>query len=70
VPFVDLDSRHFKLVKDFDARFADGVPSLREAERLVVNGDWTFAAGVTVAGDVVLEDQGPGSRVESGTTLR
>ena len=68
-PFVDLDPRHYKVVADFDARFADGAPSLRKATQLVVNGDWWFGSDVTVVGDVVLEDQdGPG-RVEAGTTL-
>src|SRR5690349_20008034 len=43
VPFVDLDSAHYKLIADFDARFADGVPSLRRAHQLVVHGDWYFA---------------------------
>ena len=34
----------------FDERFPDGVPSLRGAEELVVEGDWTFGADVTVVG--------------------
>ncbi len=50
VPFVDLDGRYYKLVGEFDQRFPDGVPSLRGAEELVVEGDWTFAGGVTVTG--------------------
>jgi UTP--glucose-1-phosphate uridylyltransferase len=69
IPFVDLEPTYYKLVADFDARFPGGAPSLREAKQLVVNGDWTFEEGVTVVGDAVLEDQGPGSRVHAGTTL-
>jgi UTP--glucose-1-phosphate uridylyltransferase len=69
VPFVDLDPRFFKLLADFDARFADGVPSLRQAHQLVVNGDWSFGAGVTVVGDAVLEDLGRPGHVEPGTTV-
>ena len=46
VPFVDLDPAHYKLVGDFDAHFADGVPSLRQAKQLVVNGDWSFGSDV------------------------
>ncbi|MDX6681188.1 MAG: UTP--glucose-phosphate uridylyltransferase, partial [Solirubrobacteraceae bacterium] len=41
-PLVDLDTRHFKLVRDFDARFAAGVPSLVACERLTVRGDVAF----------------------------
>jgi UTP--glucose-1-phosphate uridylyltransferase len=67
VPFVGLDSDHYKLVGDFDRRFPEGVPSLREAERLEVEGDWAFGAGVRVKGAVRLT--GEGGRVESGTVL-
>jgi UTP--glucose-1-phosphate uridylyltransferase len=67
VPFVDLDSAHYKLVHEFDRRFPHGVPSLRRAERLVVRGDWTFGADVTVAGRAELD--GPGGRVEDGATV-
>jgi UTP--glucose-1-phosphate uridylyltransferase len=69
VPFVDLDPAHYKLITDFDARFADGVPSLRRAHQLVVHGDWYFADGVSVVGDGVLDDQGSPARVQPGTTI-
>ena len=69
VPFVDLDPRFYKLVREFDARFAEGVPSLRQAEQLVVNGDWYFGPDVTVVGDAVLEDTGNPAHVAAGSTL-
>jgi UTP--glucose-1-phosphate uridylyltransferase len=69
VPFVDLDPRFYKLVRDFDARFPDGFPSMRGATSMTVKGDWTFGAGVTVLGEAILSEQdGPG-RVEAGTTI-
>ena len=55
VPFVELDGRHYKLVGEFDKRFPDGAPSLREAQSLTVEGDWTFGQRVRVVGDVELE---------------
>jgi len=67
VPFVDLDPRHYKLVHEFDRRFPAGVPSLRGCEELVVRGDWTFGAGVTVAGRASLDE--PGGEVAAGTAL-
>ena len=67
VPFVDLDSSYYKLVGEFDERFPDGVPSLRKAKELVVEGDWTFGKDVTVVGEARLE--GDGGHVEPGTTL-
>ncbi|MFL6136016.1 MAG: UTP--glucose-1-phosphate uridylyltransferase [Nocardioidaceae bacterium] len=69
VPFVDLDSHHYKLVQEFDQRFPEGVPSMRRAEELVVKGDWTFAGNVTVVGRAHLDDSGKPSRVEAGSTL-
>jgi len=66
VPFVDLDGV-YKLVADFDKRFKSGAPSLRQAEALVVDGDWTFGENVTVIGSVKLS--GEHGRVESGTVL-
>jgi UTP--glucose-1-phosphate uridylyltransferase len=72
VPFVDLDTAHYKLVADFDRRFPEGVPSLRRATSLTVHGDWTFEADVTVVGEATLdapEPAGTTSRVSRGTTL-
>jgi UTP--glucose-1-phosphate uridylyltransferase len=66
VPFVDLDGV-YKLVGDFDKRFKSGAPSLRQADSLVVDGDWTFGENVTVVGSVKLA--GERGRVESGTVL-
>jgi UTP--glucose-1-phosphate uridylyltransferase len=53
--FVDLDPDYFKLVRDFDARFPAGPPSLVQAERFVVRGDTTFGPDVVVKGEVELE---------------
>jgi UTP--glucose-1-phosphate uridylyltransferase len=58
LPLVELDSDHFKLLRDFDARFPSGPPSLVECERLTVKGDVRFGAGVTVRGAVTVEHDG------------
>jgi UTP--glucose-1-phosphate uridylyltransferase len=68
LPFVDLDSDHYKLVGDFDKRFPEGAPSLKKASSLRVAGDWTFGKGVQVIGDVELE-AASAQRVEPGTVL-
>ncbi len=66
LPFVDLDE-HYKVVEDFDKRFPTGVPSLKDADSLVVSGDWTFGKGVRVQGSARLE--GDHGRVEAGAVL-
>ena len=68
LPFVDLDGDFYKLVGDFDRRFPEGAPSLREAVALRVEGDWTFGHGVKVVGDVALSSPAA-RRIDGGTTL-
>ncbi len=51
---VELDPRHFSQIADFEARFEDGAPSLRDCRRLAIRGDFRFGAGVTVEGEVEL----------------
>jgi UTP--glucose-1-phosphate uridylyltransferase len=68
LPYVDLDKRYYKLIDDFERRFPDGPPSLREAKRLVVHGDVTFGGGVRVRGAVSLDVDEP-TRIEPGTVL-
>jgi UTP--glucose-1-phosphate uridylyltransferase len=65
-PFVELDPRFYKLVRDFDERFAAGAPSLVGCERLAVEGDVVFGRGVVVRGRVRVE--GP-ARIEDGAVL-
>ena len=68
-PLVDLDPEHFKLVRDFDARFPAGPPSLVGCDRLTVVGDVVFGAGVVVRGSVRVEADGGQRRVEDGAVL-
>ena len=68
VPLVTLDDDFYKRVSDFDKRFPEGAPSLREASSLSVEGDWTFGPGVKVVGDVALTSTAA-KRVTAGTTL-
>jgi UTP--glucose-1-phosphate uridylyltransferase len=67
-PYVDLDPAYYRLVPEFERRFPEGAPSLREATALKVAGDWTFGAKVRVVGDVTLQT-GAAERVETGSVL-
>jgi len=66
VPFVALDSDYFKVLRDYDARFPEGEPSLKECERFEVEGDVRFGRGVVVRGAVTVS--GP-REVEDGAIL-
>jgi UTP--glucose-1-phosphate uridylyltransferase len=68
VPFVDLGPA-YKLVGGFEQRFPDGVPSLMEASRFEVPGDWTFGADVRAVGEVVVGDEDSSGEIPAGTTL-
>jgi UTP--glucose-1-phosphate uridylyltransferase len=65
-PVVDLDAEHYKVLRDFDARFPAGAPSLVGCERLAVEGDVTFGREVVVRGAVTVT--GP-RRIEDGSVL-
>ncbi|UEJ83056.1 UTP--glucose-1-phosphate uridylyltransferase [Brachybacterium halotolerans subsp. kimchii] len=67
-PTVSLDSDHYKLIGDFDARFPHGVPSLREATSLSVTGDHTFGRDVVARGDAVVGPEDP-AQIPDGTVL-
>jgi UTP--glucose-1-phosphate uridylyltransferase len=51
---VDLDPAYFKRVDQLDARTPHGPPSLIRARRLVVRGDYTFAKGEVIEGEVTI----------------
>ena len=58
LPDVTLAAAPYKLIDDFEPRFPHGIPSLKTARSLDVQGDWTFGADVTVYGDAVLGEEG------------
>ncbi|MEA2298377.1 MAG: UTP--glucose-phosphate uridylyltransferase [Solirubrobacteraceae bacterium] len=69
-PYVELDPDHYKLLDHFEARFPSGAPSLAECERLVVRGEVTFGAEVTVRGSVEIDNAGPAPlRIADGSLL-
>lgn len=68
VPHVKLADEPYKLVGNFEQRFPAGIPSLKNATSLTIDGDWTFGADVSVHGDVALGAEG--GTVNAGTELR
>ena len=68
VPFIDLD-KPYKLLAGFEQRFPAGVPSLRSARSLRVQGDWRFGADVVVTGDTVVGEPGSSGTIEDGARL-
>jgi len=49
-PVIDLDSKHYKLLADFEAAFPHGPPSLIKCESLKVTGKKIFPANLVVIG--------------------
>lgn len=54
LPKVDLDSRHYGKVDDFEAHFTKGMPSLINCHSLLIEGDLHFGRQVVCYGDVHL----------------
>jgi UTP--glucose-1-phosphate uridylyltransferase len=70
VPVISLDGDHFKIMRDFDARFPAGPPSLKACDRFTVEGDVRFGRGVVARGTVTVRQEGDGQRVvEDGAVL-
>ncbi|KRE35973.1 UTP--glucose-1-phosphate uridylyltransferase [Janibacter sp. Soil728] len=67
-PRVSLD-KAYKFMRDFDARFPSGVPSMRDCTSLTVAGEVTFGAGVHAVGDVEIVAESP-TTVPDGTRLQ
>lgn len=61
-------SKHYKTIQGFERRIPEA-PSLRAAQSLSVEGDWTFGRGVVVRGCVRLPDDGAPARVDDGSVL-
>ena len=69
-PLVDLDTAFYRLLGDFEPRFARGAPSLVGCERLKVIGDVAFGAGVVARGSVLVENRGGAQlRIDDGAVL-
>jgi UTP--glucose-1-phosphate uridylyltransferase len=68
-PVVELDPRYYKLLADFEQRFAAGSPSLVACERLKVIGDVRFGRDVLVRGSVTIESADGQLRIEDGAVL-
>ena len=66
-PRVSLDGT-YKFMRDFDARFPAGPPSMRDCTTLTIAGDVTFGADVQAIGDVEVVAESPTS-VPDGTRL-
>ena len=68
LPYVELDRDYYTLVGEFDRRFPEGAPSMKKADALRVEGDWTFGHGVQVVGEVNLKASSA-QRVAADTVL-
>ncbi len=68
-PLIELDSRYYKTIGGFEQRFPAGAPSLRDAEKVTVRGDWTFGAGVRLIGEAEFDDRAQPETVPAGAVI-
>lgn len=67
---INLDSAHYKLVDDMQARFPFGPPSLLACERLTITGDIKFGKNITARGDVqLINEKNQQAIIEDGAVL-
>ncbi len=53
---INLDSRFYRKIDDFDKRFAEGVPSLVDCYSLTIEGDVRFEKDVKIIGSVTIRN--------------
>lgn len=68
-PNIDLDSRYYKLIDDFEARFPYGPPSLYRCETLAIAGDVLFGRHVRIEGKTHLRATNQQASVADGRTV-
>ena len=68
-PNIELDSRFFRKIDQFESRFPGGPPRLRQCSSLRVEGDVVFESGVTVIGDVRIQAENAPVVIPANTTL-
>ncbi len=67
---IQLDSRYYQRIDDFEARFPEGAPSLRECAQLTVQGDVRFGAGVVCKGAArIVNDTGEQRQLPAGLLI-
>jgi UTP--glucose-1-phosphate uridylyltransferase len=67
---ITLDSRYYRRIEDFDARFSRGVPSLVDCRALRVEGDIYFESNVQVRGNATVVNRGhTPAAIAAGTVI-
>jgi UTP--glucose-1-phosphate uridylyltransferase len=59
LPTVQLDSRFYKKIDDFQERFPFDVPSLLQCDALKISGDVCFGPDVALKGEVMVSNTSP-----------
>jgi UTP--glucose-1-phosphate uridylyltransferase len=62
---VHLDQRYYRVIADFEQRFAEGVPQMRDCTNLTIDGDVTCVAGTVFQGNVTLRALGNSVKLTS-----
>lgn len=57
LPMIELDKTYYRLIDDFEDRFAGGVPSILDCRKLTVTGDIKFGNNIKIEGEVTLTNQ-------------
>jgi UTP--glucose-1-phosphate uridylyltransferase len=69
LPSIELDSRYYRKIDDFQERFAFDVPSLLSCDSLSITGDVCFGPDVRLQGDVRVVNRTPHRMVVTNDLL-
>jgi UTP--glucose-1-phosphate uridylyltransferase len=68
-PVIDLDSRFFKLIDDFEERFSEGIPSLQACRKLTVRGDVKFGKNIRLEDEITVINEGDRQKIVRDDTI-
>jgi UTP--glucose-1-phosphate uridylyltransferase len=70
LPAIQLDSRFYRKIDDFEERFGFNVPSLVRCDSLKIKGDVCFGPDVALEGDVTVSNRTPHRLVVTNDLLK
>ncbi|MBF0225399.1 MAG: UTP--glucose-1-phosphate uridylyltransferase [Desulfobacterales bacterium] len=53
---IQLDSKYYNNIDDYEKRFPEGIPSLQECKGLTVKGDVLFEKNITIKNDILINN--------------
>ena len=68
-PVIDLDTQYYKFIDDFEKRFFQGTPSLKNCRKLTVKGDVKFGKNIQLFGNISIINNDKNQKIIPDNTV-